>query len=224
MKLPCEMIQDLLPLYHDGVCSEVSKTIVNEHLKGCDNCSAMLKNINEEVDMPKLEVDEAKPLKRIKRKWKKLTWLKGLGIGVAVFFLWIWLTQTSSVMIAPEEYTVTNVCRFSNGMYYLEYQLPYDFSGMCADCCRSKDGSVHIREYRPILARKDAENGVIRDYLIDPVNNILYTDTGEQVPLTAFYLGCPDRGDAVLLWSAEEDYPLATQEMEKEHLYQFIFR
>ena len=39
MKLPCEMIQDLLPLYHDGVCSEVSKTVVQEHLKGCESCA-----------------------------------------------------------------------------------------------------------------------------------------------------------------------------------------
>lgn len=224
MKLPCELVQDLLPLYHDGVCNNVSRTLVKEHLKDCENCAKALKAIDTELEVPKLEADAAKPLKKIKRKWKKKTWLKGLFIGLAVFFLWIWLTQTSSVMISPEEYTVTNVTRFSNGMYYLEYRLPYDFSGMCADCCRSEDGSVHIREYRPILARKDSENGVIRDYLIDPVNNILYTDTGKQVPLTAFYLGCPDEGDAVLLWSAEEDYPLATPEMEKEHLYQFVFR
>lgn len=224
MKLPCDMIRDLLPLYHDGVCSEVSKTLVTEHLKNCPDCEMTLNTLAAEIEMPKLEADAAKPLKSIKRKWQKKTWLRGIIIGIAVFFLWIWLTQTSNVMIAPEEYTVTNVYRFSNGMYYLEYRLPYDFSGMCADCCRSDDGSIHIREYRPILARKDAENGVIRDYLIDPENNILYTDTGNQVPLTAFYLGCPDRGDAILLWSAEEDYPLATSEIEKEHLYQFVFR
>ena len=224
MKLPCEMIQDLLPLYHDGVCSEVSKTVVREHLKDCEQCTGALKAIDTEIVIPELEVDAAKPLKSIKKKWKIKTWIAGLGIGIAAFFLWVWLTQTSNVMIAPEECTITNVCRFSNGMYYLEYRLPYDFSGMCADCCRSDDGSIHLREYRPILARKDAENGVLRDYLIDPVNNILYTDTGNQVPLTAFYLGCPDRGDAVLLWSSEEEYPLATPEMEKEHLYQFVFR
>ena len=224
MKLPCEMILDLLPLYHDGVCSEVSKTIVKEHLKGCESCTQMLRNMEAEMEMPKLDADESKPLKKIRRTWRKRTWLKGLFIGIAVFFLWIWLTQTSNVMITAEEYTVTNVFRFSNGMYYLEYRLPYDFSGICADCCRSEDGSIHVREYRPILAKKTEEDGVIRDYLIDPMNNILYTDTGKEVPLTAFYLGCPDRGDAVLLWSAEKDYPLATPEMEKEHLYQFVFR
>jgi len=224
MKLPCEMIQDLLPLYHDGVCSEISQTVVQEHLKVCEGCAKALKNLDTDLQMPKLEADEAKPLKSIKRKWKVKTWLLGLVIGVAVFFLWIWLSQTSSVMIDPLECTVTNVTRFSNGMYYLEYRLPYDFNGMCADCCRTDSGEIHVREYRPILARKDTENGVLRDYLIDPVNNIMYTDNGSQVPLTAFYLGCPDRGDAVLIWSAEEAYPMATPEMEAKHLYQFVFR
>ena len=56
-----------------------------------------------------------------------------------------------------------------------------------------------------------------------PEHNIMYTDTGNQVPLTAFYLGCPDQGDAVLVWSAEEEYPLATANMEENYLYH-VFR
>ena len=228
MKLPCEMVQDLLPLYHDGVCSQVSETLVKEHLKECANCAKVLNRINEEVEMPKLEADEAKPLKSIKRKWQKKTRLKGALIGLAAFivcfFLWVNLTQTCSVPIKAEEYTVTNLYRFSNGMYYLEYSIPYDFDGLGADCCRSDDGSIHVSEYRPILAKKIDDNSTTRDYLIDPVNNIMITDTGKRVPLTAFYLGCPDKGDAVLLWSADMDIPLATPEIEKEHLYQFVFR
>lgn len=223
MKLPCELIRDLLPLYHDGVCNDVSKTLVKEHLNDCTACAQALKAIDAEIEVPKLEADAGKPLKKIKRRWKKWIWLLGLVIGIAVFFLWVWLTQTSNVLVDPAECTVTNVTRFSNGMYYLEYRLPYDFSGMCADCCRSDDGSIHIREYRPILAKKDPEYGVTRDYIIDPEHNTMYTDTGNQVPLTAFYLGCPDQGDAVLVWSAEEEYPQATPEMEEKYLYH-VFR
>ena len=35
MKLSCDVINDLLPLYHDEVCSEATKKIVEEHLKEC---------------------------------------------------------------------------------------------------------------------------------------------------------------------------------------------
>ena len=38
MKKECEMINDLLPLYIDGVCSEESKKLVEEHMKTCDSC------------------------------------------------------------------------------------------------------------------------------------------------------------------------------------------
>ena len=38
MKYPCEMIQDLLPLYLDGVCSEESKKAIEKHLQECSGC------------------------------------------------------------------------------------------------------------------------------------------------------------------------------------------
>ena len=220
--LPCELIRDILPLYHDGVCSDTSRKLVDSHLETCEKCTSVLQGMTAEIEMPKLEVDAAKPLKSIKRKWRTKTWLLGLVIGFAVFFLWMELTQNKNVKIAPEEYTITNVVEFSNGMYYLEYKIPYDYNGIGADLLRDENGAVYLQEYRPILARKDTEKGIIRDNIIDPENH--RTDMGTEIPMTAFYLGLPGDEDAVLLWSAEEDYPQATPEEEREHLYQFIFR
>ena len=34
----CKIVQDLLPLYHDGVCSEESRAAVEEHLAHCPAC------------------------------------------------------------------------------------------------------------------------------------------------------------------------------------------
>nr|MBQ8245109.1 zf-HC2 domain-containing protein [Oscillospiraceae bacterium] len=222
MKLPCEMILDLLPLYHDGVCSPVSKTLVAEHLKDCPDCAGAMEVLKSDLQMPKLESDEAKPLKSIKRRWTKKAWITGLLIGVLLFFGWVELTQHRSVKIAPEDYEVTKVIQFSNGMYYLEYRIPYDYNGIGADLRRTEDGAVYFQEYRPILARRDTEKGIIRDNIIDPENH--RTDMGTEMPMTAFYLGSPGSEDAVLLWSAEEDYPMATPEEEQEYLYQHIFR
>lgn len=42
MKYSCDMIEDLLPLYYDGVCSNQSKKTVEEHLEECDNCKKTL--------------------------------------------------------------------------------------------------------------------------------------------------------------------------------------
>ncbi|MDL2300703.1 zf-HC2 domain-containing protein [Clostridiaceae bacterium OttesenSCG-928-D20] len=45
MKYSCDVIQDLLPLYHDGVCSDESRKMVDEHLPECEPCRTVLKQI-----------------------------------------------------------------------------------------------------------------------------------------------------------------------------------
>ena len=42
MNYPCSVIQDLLPLYIDGVCSEESRKVIDEHLAGCAACRQLL--------------------------------------------------------------------------------------------------------------------------------------------------------------------------------------
>lgn len=42
MKVPCDVIRDLLPLYADEACSEESGKLVEEHLQECPDCSDML--------------------------------------------------------------------------------------------------------------------------------------------------------------------------------------
>ena len=38
MRLSCEVIQDLLPLYVDQACSENSTGLVEEHMAECEFC------------------------------------------------------------------------------------------------------------------------------------------------------------------------------------------
>lgn len=35
MKYPCKLIQDLLPLYHEGVCSQESHEAIEQHITEC---------------------------------------------------------------------------------------------------------------------------------------------------------------------------------------------
>lgn len=37
-KVDCEIIQDLLPLYVDNICSDKSKELINIHIHSCDKC------------------------------------------------------------------------------------------------------------------------------------------------------------------------------------------
>ncbi|MGN0448325.1 MAG: zf-HC2 domain-containing protein [Acutalibacteraceae bacterium] len=64
MKYPCEMIQDLLPLYLDGVCSEESKKAVSQHLKECTGCNklytAMCDGDKENIDTYNIDLERQK--------------------------------------------------------------------------------------------------------------------------------------------------------------------
>ena len=39
-ELDCEIVEDLIPLYHDKAVSEKTKNAVENHLKGCNSCKA----------------------------------------------------------------------------------------------------------------------------------------------------------------------------------------
>ena len=47
MKLDCNVIRDLLPLYADDACSENSRELVEEHLQECESCRDILHRIRE---------------------------------------------------------------------------------------------------------------------------------------------------------------------------------
>lgn len=49
IKLPCEIVRDLLPGYVDGLCAEVSREAVSEHLAGCAECRILAEDMAAEV-------------------------------------------------------------------------------------------------------------------------------------------------------------------------------
>ena len=55
-KIPCEIIQDLLPLYVDNVCNAKSRLYIEEHLATCAECRNYLASLKEEIPMLKKEI------------------------------------------------------------------------------------------------------------------------------------------------------------------------
>ena len=55
----CNIVQDLLPLYYDDVCSPSSKRLVEKHLKTCEKCQNTYNELkNDSIDsMIKKEAD-----------------------------------------------------------------------------------------------------------------------------------------------------------------------
>lgn len=88
MKTNCKVIEDLLPLYIDEVCSDESKRLIEEHLEECDACSAKLnaQKVVITVDKEKIEQNlKAKdPFKKIRRiqSYTKVGAVLGALIGL----------------------------------------------------------------------------------------------------------------------------------------------
>jgi hypothetical protein len=74
MKIGCEVIQDLLPLYVDKLTSKESNKLVNTHLKECKSCNQLHSemaqdlNISTQIEVELPEETERQLVKRIKKK------------------------------------------------------------------------------------------------------------------------------------------------------------
>ncbi len=72
MKKECDLVQDLLFSYNDGILSNTSKELVEKHLKNCDICLNKLKEIrNEDVKLDESQDKQVDYLKKIRKKLNK---------------------------------------------------------------------------------------------------------------------------------------------------------
>lgn len=74
--MKCEVAKDIMTLYVEGMCSDVSKEALEAHLKDCPDCSKVYENLKKELDSPDLLVkkdyaeenkSELKPMKKVKK-------------------------------------------------------------------------------------------------------------------------------------------------------------
>ena len=90
MNLPCKVVEDLLPMYYDCLCSEESAALVEEHLKNCPDCSRVLAQLHTEFEMADSVADDLKPLVALQKRWQKSKWSnfkKGVCITLAAIAL-----------------------------------------------------------------------------------------------------------------------------------------
>ena len=80
MKISCNIIEDLLPLYADDMVSEDSRQLIEEHLKECPSCRKMWEEIMKENHLAtvsrenrsvQINKTEAEPLRKIRQKIRK---------------------------------------------------------------------------------------------------------------------------------------------------------
>lgn len=95
----CDIIQDLLPMYIDGLCSSTSNKLVEQHLATCEHCkqihSQMLKEFEiEQVEVNKIAIQQKQPFVKMNNIFKSyrgfskiLEWMTVLAVVITIIFL-----------------------------------------------------------------------------------------------------------------------------------------
>ncbi len=159
-KYDCDVIQDLLALYHDGVCSEESRKAVEEHLAECSKCGEVAKRLeNTEIESNIAEQAENIIGKHRKKQNKKLriVLIIAAAIILTMVLFWVLLPRIGIVaalnMFVPDD-TWDNV----HTEYYTAYDVTddslvikegvYGSIGVPADYYKEeRDGDVKVELY-----------------------------------------------------------------------------
>ena len=85
MKTDCDVIRDLLPLYADDVCSGSSRQMIDEHLRECPECSAMLERLRTDEIESGLQEEKEQVIEHRAKQFKRRS--ATVGSGVAGLFM-----------------------------------------------------------------------------------------------------------------------------------------
>ena len=64
----CQIVQDLLPLYLDGVCSPASAALVEEHLAACEACRKLREEMEKQAPLPETTWEGADLFRSLRRR------------------------------------------------------------------------------------------------------------------------------------------------------------
>lgn len=78
-ELDCEIVKDLLPLYVDGMVSDVSKKSIEKHLTHCTDCNEVYHNMTFHLEA-EAQPSEVQDVKKFLKKTKHMYLFYGLSI------------------------------------------------------------------------------------------------------------------------------------------------
>lgn len=158
MKVSCDVIRDLLPLYTEGMASTGSAAMIEGHLTECEGCRAELAAMRKQIQIPvQTETDSIQHLgQHIRRRRRRTAVLAMLVTASILFSLFMFLY--GPVYLTAEE-AVADVTE-SGGIVTVEFTPPVQY-------CRWQDGTNPDsgRKYATVIAARRRWNVLLEDVL-----------------------------------------------------------
>lgn len=212
-KLPCDVVRDILPLYHDGVCSDTSRAMVAEHLASCETCQKEWQSLTKKLPLPPdICYSEQQTFQRFAHFWKRTTskaFRKGilltlllcvLGAG-GIWALCFWQVQPAGASAL----TIRSVSQLDDGTIACHMVMNDNYQLRTVHYTMTEQGELYLTPYRPILKQKRHTN---LPGLADYTYKIHPNEMEQQydVALQAIYFGTPQ--DRVLIWQENSHLPI----------------
>lgn len=158
MKIPCEIVKDLLPLYHDDVCSSESRTTVEEHLLECDTCKKYLDSMNGDLIQTNAEKAAEKAKSSILKEIKKKLLRKNVIISA--------ISVICAIAISLGVYTLL-----------FHYEIPISYEDGLVSVEMGSNGKVDVTfngddyhgSYTKIAEKDDTKQNVVYIYYTDSI-------------------------------------------------------
>ena len=217
MKHECEVILDLLPLYHDGVCSEKSREMVEEHLKECEACGRALEEIRKEISAPNVSRKDAG------RAWRTLTrnlWIRrvtaivlAVVLTVAAAFvgkeIYEW-DQERTIWMRADELDIS-AYRLADGRVYVEFAGKEHRVSNSSAYPMDLDGAEDwTGDYAFQLGWSKASDKW------ETENRIHYWDVVDGKRIENLVLVGADEKEVTVICGMDDELPPATEEMEQK--------
>ena len=152
MNISCEIIKDLLPLYQEDVCSKESRTLVEEHLLICENCSKMMKAMQNNGLDDALQKDKISILNHCIQKVNKVS--RFLGFGCTTIFTIPIVTGIFMSIFVAKNISVSNIiisALLIGIAYYLGFYFDVPLKFMGSQYGKTKKKSFYIGVWLIIL-------------------------------------------------------------------------
>lgn len=216
----CNIVRDLLPLYHDGVCSEESRAAVEGHLAGCEACRQVLADMD--APLPESEGkktgDAAAAVKKIAGEWRRgkwKSWLKGAAAAALACALlaglWVLATQWTVIPVDPAKIQITNLRQLSDGRILYHFRIDDDRNLHTVLWEFGEDGDVWLLPKRALYTEKrdPVLSAADHDEVLDLSDVTYYVrQGGVKAELVRIWYGQGE--DRVLLWEEGQELPPAS--------------
>lgn len=136
MKVSCDIIRDLLPLYAENMVSQASRDMVDEHLRGCGECTGELGKLQKtEIIVPETDVSG---MKRVEKAicTRRLLAVATAVLAVLSIFAWLWGFMNAPVYLSAEDAIVSVEQQADNALTVDYYDYVRGWTGIGYPGCQ----------------------------------------------------------------------------------------